>query len=292
MRRTTTTSLAAKGPASIVHLIAILALFSFSSQAFGQTINSLIDFDTTGTNFIFPFDFGGYGGFPPPMGTVSVNNDGLGPDGIRGTYDDGPDFPGNNIFSSVVIGANGNASAGIEANFDTSNFVTESGATFDFLGYGLGFGAAISSPLTSADLADINLMFDVRIEGDATPLGGFVRLNLQTVDGVLNNDGADDNVIVLETPSLSYSNTFQTFSFDLDTLTTTGGSTADLATFLSSIDRFQFQVQIEGNSGSFGTDADNNVFIDNVKISTVPEPSAIAMLAFAAGACVVLRRRS
>jgi hypothetical protein len=112
---------------------------------------------------------------------------------------------------------------------------------------------------TTTNLASYRLDFDARVEGlDPLKLGtpGQMQLALRTNGNAVLTLNFD---VILRT-------NWQTYSLTLKKGSVGGGSLAQFNQNLANIDSVQPNFQVSAVPGDFGTDADNAVIVDNVRL--------------------------
>jgi hypothetical protein len=263
----------------------LLMPFLLPAQADADVIVASEDFDS-GTESSYGYAFGGYGGIGD-LGNIDVNNDGLGPDGVRDTADDGPDFAGNNTQftkSDTFSGPTGNAGC---VTGDFTQFVAEAGATYTYLG--MGFGITMNNVdftgSTVNSLADLTLDFDSLFDG--IPSSGTTRVDIRF------RDSSFMNIAALQMPNTTSTDSWSSFSGDLSSATVVSGDVATLLADLGAVDNIQIQFQTQSNLNDWGANADNSLYVDNISLtapSAIPEPGAIALLCLV-GVVTSSRRR-
>jgi hypothetical protein len=136
-----------------------------------------------------------------------------------------------------------------------------------------GIGRSDIATSLGVPAADVTLALDLAVIGStsATPL----TVRVSQWDGVAESWSAE------WTPTLTIDGSFSTFSATLDTGSQSG--VYDPSRNLS-INSLSF------NNGPFGLDDGNQVIIDNVRLTAVPEPASIVLLVVAALGIVATRR--
>jgi hypothetical protein len=112
---------------------------------------------------------------------------------------------------------------------------------------------------TTTNLASYRLDFDYRVEGlDPTKTGtpGQMQLAIRT----------NGNAVITINFDVTLKTNWQTFSGTLKKGSVGGGSLAALSQNLAAIDSIQPNFQVSAVPGDFGTDADNKIVIDNVRL--------------------------
>lgn len=189
---------------------------------------------------------------------------------------------GGTVDSSAAETATGGVggSAGYSLTADSTNAANFPGS---YWGAGVGIEGATPTALDgAASGADLLFSADILAEG-LTGTTATIKFKILFRDG----GGTLWKAIVNKTYTTPGS--FQTLSGDLSGASTESGS---LAALLASTDPIDIRVEVEMNPGHsrFGFDAGNVMTIDNLVVSTVPEPASLALLA-AGGLCLVRRRR-
>jgi hypothetical protein len=153
------------------------------------------------------------------------------------------------------------------------------------LGYGgPGYGGTAPSGNTSLNLSDYTLSFDMAIPSGQTL--GHLQLNIQgwsdpAYGGTMTQTGGNN----IDTSAVTVGSGFQTISVNLGTWAAGSG-------FDPSSGTFQFQWQVNGWELGGGGSLGEQVVIDNVAITMVPEPSTLALIGLGAGGLFWLRRKN
>lgn len=158
----------------------------------------------------------------------------------------------------------------------------------DFTAPGVGYGGQafqyqignVGGANTSANLGDYTLSFDASVNKAG---GGFSLIFQDWANpffGGAMGSSSDPTEITLATP-----NSFQHFSINLANFTS--GSTP------ANPSGQTWQIAFQMDEFTFGTapTTGNQVIIDNIGVTMVPEPSSLALGAFAAFALLGVRRR-
>lgn len=170
------------------------------------------------------------------------------------------------ITSSGTIADSGPAGVGDTAYFFDADFSLASGA---YWGAGMANASALLN--SGSDISQITFSFDLYTSETS---------NVQ----VILRNGAFGQPALEGYYSTTLVDTWQTFSFTLDTMTPINGTYDPTATTA-----LVFQI-----NAPWGQDASNIVGIDNISISAIPEPStyaAIFGLAVLTGVVFLRRRR-
>ena len=157
-----------------------------------------------------------------------------------------------------------------KAKFDTSAVKVPSNATYSYMGVGLGVTHDLTDvKLPSLKMADYQVSFDARVDGTEPLSKSKLILNFVTEDGD-DEDKNDDIVVSLVRGDDDGTNTFtinsqyQTFTFDLDSLTEKQGQASDLEG--AKLTGMTVNVQAQGSVADFSTDKDNVLYVDNVRL--------------------------
>ena len=154
--------------------------------------------------------------------------------------------------------------------FDTSAAKIPGGAAYDYAGAGLGVTLDMTGKSIASDsLKSYSISFDAKVTGTKPLSQSKMLLQFATADG---DDEDDQNDIVLYlrkgkddgSGTFEINSEYQTFSYSLDSLHVTSGKVADLKDAkLTGLNVF---VQAQGNMSDFGTDNDNILYVDNVRL--------------------------
>lgn len=154
--------------------------------------------------------------------------------------------------------------------FDTSAAKIPGGAAYDYAGVGLGVTLNMTGKSIAPDsLKSYSISFDAKVAGTKPLSQSKMLLQFVTADG---DDEDDQNDIVLDlrkgqddgVGTFEINSEYQTFSYSLDTLNVTGGKVADLKD--AKLTGINVIVQAQGNMSDFGTDKDNVLYVDNVRL--------------------------
>jgi hypothetical protein len=230
------------------HSFISYCLLAVSSLAMGVTASRAaaatlldVDFDTHNPDFPFSYNFKSTGGSITMTAAVT---DGVGVGGSR-------------AYSS---------------NIDSTN-APQGAGTYWGAGNAVEVHAQSSlSGVTSA--ADLTYSLDTRASGlSAGRTTASLRLILKFID-------SSNSATLWQTTSNFTYNTpgsFQTVTGDLSTASTNSGSLSAAVASPSPL-LMRAQVEISNGAGHFGYDADNVLTIDNLLVSSVPEPASMALL--------------
>ena len=154
--------------------------------------------------------------------------------------------------------------------FDTSAAKIPGGAAYDYAGAGLGVTLDMTGKSIASDsLKSYSISFDAKVTATKPLSQSKMLLQFATADG---DDEDDQNDIVLYlrkgkddgSGTFEINSEYQTFSYSLDSLHVTSGKVADLKDAkLTGLNVF---VQAQGNMSDFGTDNDNILYVDNVRL--------------------------
>jgi len=263
--------------------IAMFLCFGAMGQVSGQVIAD-IEFDRNKAKYLSGYAFGGYG-LADGSGTSSIDDD-LSSEASDEASSGYPASLGaleaelkeaqtrqNDDHKAIQLKIDelkkaDNACAKIQ--FDTSAVKLPNDATFDYMGVGLGVTFALTDDkLTSLKMEDYEVSFDVKVTGTEPLKQSKLIINFVTEDGD-DEDKYDDIVLQLVrgqddgTNAFTINSDYQTFSFSLDSMIEKQGKAADLKD--AKLNGMTVNVQAQGDAADFGSDADNVLYVDNVRL--------------------------
>ncbi len=162
---------------------------------------------------------------------------------------------------------------GSKAFIFTENGAAANGTSwYWYAGFGTDF-AYDGGLLETTSPADVSVSFDVALVGATAP----INFNLGQWDPAITNNSWTATYV----GSMPTDGSVTTVSFTLDTVQ--DGGTWDPAKGLNFSAGF--------NNGQFGLDDGNQVIIDNIMVTVIPEPATIGLVAFAGAGVLFVRRR-
>lgn len=162
--------------------------------------------------------------------------------------------------------------------FDTTTYTEpQSGG-----GYGMGFGAGMNwnsfNPETvkmSTNRADYILSFDARAEGllpDVATISGQMQVQMDAPDDSIqppDADGGGDRIIQIN-QDVAVGSNWTHFEYTLDTANVDGGTPEkNLTLYGQLINSVNYNFNFDSPGRAFGFDADNVVYLDNVKLRVI-----------------------
>jgi len=257
--------------------------FGVVEHSFGQVIVDL-EFDNNKAKYLSNYSFGGYG---PADGSEVVSfDDKISSEyfeetsagrpaslaGLEAKLEELKDAAGDDrkaIQAKVdELAKADNSCAKLE--FDTSAVELPSDVMFDYAGVGL----CVTFDLTDVELPslkadDYQVAFDAKVAGTETLSHSKLMINFVSEDGD-DEDDYDDIIVQLVRGDDDGTNTFainsqyQTFTFGLESMYEKQGAMTDLKDV--KITGITFCVQAQGNVADFGSDKDNVLYVDNIRL--------------------------
>jgi hypothetical protein len=203
------------------------------------------DFDATFPTFGYSYDYSGRG--DPVLGNVDTSNE-------------------TSAFYDV------NTPPAATATMDASQWMIPVDATYTYAGWGLGIGFVLPGDvaLTSGDLSDYSVTFDVSVSG-YDPLDDGLNLDIQFILQAPDDDDEDSNAehytLMGNSAGLGLlpsTTETETVTITADQLTVSA-SEYDFPTAFADTFILILQVQPNVNADEIGTDADNVITVDNVR---------------------------
>jgi len=167
----------------------------------------------------------------------------------------------------------GNDGKCLTATLDATKSTVPEYTAWDYAGVAVGSGLDLKAAFKDTDLSQYTFSFDAKISGAETLDASKCFINFVLPDDALAKDEDEQHDVVLSlvrgeedgTDTFEITNEYQTFSFNLkDDMEAQTGSTDDLAKH--DVKQISFMIQAQGAASDFGKDADNVLYIDNVKL--------------------------
>lgn len=188
------------------------------------------------------------------------------------------DTEGRSVDSGISVknaesAEGGNPGACGTATLDTSKLEVPSGVVFDYIGWALGVAVDLKAPFKATDLDGYSIAFDAKVTG-TKPLGASKLLvNFVVDDDVIgkDDDAYEDVALGLTrgedggADTIALGSEFKSYSFKLkNDLKLTQGSLENLQKH--TVKRLSVSIQAQGNISDVGTDADNVLYVDNIRL--------------------------
>jgi hypothetical protein len=177
-------------------------------------------------------------------------------------------FSANAQFGSGGVGGSNGWSMAI----DTSVFVDATSGTLQWAGAGTGCNGPIDASLFSTtNLSMYKLYVDAKVEGLSTEksvTGAEMQFAIRAPDDTIQppDGNGDPDTLLQANFNVTLQTNWQTFVLSLDKASVGGGSKALFNQHLDKISTVQPNFQITGASGDYGTDNDNVVTLDNLRL--------------------------
>ena len=231
--------------------LSILSIF-FVSNCLAQEVVVETDYSTKRASD-FTYCFGGYG-----------------------LHDDDEHYKANDSLTSKheESAEGGNDGACMTSTLDTSKSKIPDDTSFDYVGWGCGSYLETKEAFKAADLSKYTISFDAKISGTQTLTASKCFLEFMVADDAVakDEDRRPDIVFRLDrgeddgTDTFSITDEYQSFSFNLkDDMRASIGTVEDLTKH--EVKMIGVLVQAQGMSWDIGKDADNVLYIDNIKLT-------------------------
>ena len=166
----------------------------------------------------------------------------------------------------------GNDGKCLTATLDASKSTVPEFPAWDYAGVAVGSGLDLAAAFKDTDLSQYEFSFDAKVTGCETLESSKCFLRFVLPDDTMKKDEDDEHDVVLSlargeedgTDTFEITNEYKTFSFNLKDMDAQAGSADDLAKH--DVKQISFMVQAQGTASDFGKDADNVLYIDNVKL--------------------------
>jgi len=159
------------------------------------------------------------------------------------------------------------------AKLDTSKLELPDNANYNYVGWGLGTVLELPQPINTADLSKYSISFQARVDGTEVLRGSKLMVSFNVPDDQVakDDDQLDDVVVGLVrgqedgTDTISLNGEYQSFTFNLkDDLAVNKGTLEALVKIPSQ--KISVSVQAQGTAYDIGQDADNVLFVDNIRL--------------------------
>ena len=164
--------------------------------------------------------------------------------------------------------------AAATATLDATKLEFPSEAAWEYAGWGIGNCFDLSkAKLPSTDIEEYSVSFDVRISGSKPLDQSKFSLSFVVDDGkgmVADDDDFDDVILQLGRgtaegeETLEFTDEYQTFTFELKDLDVQSGDAKKLADV--ELKGVVFNIQAQGSPYEIGTDKDNVLYVDNLRL--------------------------
>jgi len=263
--------------------VVMVLCFGFVEHSLGQVVVE-VEFDNTKAKYLCSYKFGAYG---PADGSEAVAfGDQISCDHLEETSAGRPaSLAGLEARLKESKDSSSNEHKAIQAKIDklvktpnscaklevdTSAVDLPSDAIYSYAGAGLGVNFDLTDvELPSLNAEDYQVVFDAKVTGTETLKQSKLVINFVTEDGD-DEDNFDDVVVKLlrgdddGADNFAITSEYQTFSFGLDSMTELEGKMSDLKGV--KLIGITISVQAQGSISDFGTDDDNVLYVDNIRL--------------------------
>lgn len=218
-----------------------------------ERVVAAVDFDKKKPAYVYSYTLAGYGDSKTNK-IVRVN------DQLTATHEIAPTA--------------GKDSAGAHAKLDATKLELPEERARDFVGWALGVHYDLREKLLpSKEIGGYKVTFDARVTGTEPLKGTKFTLNFVVADdtiGGADKDKFKDVVLQLGKGEddgkdcLTLTSEFKSFTFKLEDLKVKVGAPEDLKKY--ALEGMDFVVQAQGDAEDIGTDADNVLQLDNIKL--------------------------
>ena len=255
-----------RGRTESVAAVALFALLVGASSALAQQNIVNIDFDETFAAYTYGYDYSGGG----DQGGPNIDHSAL----------------STNATSTMANGRGGGNAFTVSGDF--SQVPVNTSYNYYGIGGGLGsfrydFPTNTTLGVPSGNLADYTFTFDLGGAGFTQAAEAVVEVQFQVPDDRITPDANTDfdpfASVRFTIPGVGVN--YETFTFKLDQGTLifnearVPAADRDFALHAPDIGLLNSQFQIQSN---FGPDNDNQMFVDNVRLTVVPEPASGVLL--------------
>jgi len=199
--------------------------------------------------------------------------------GGYGLHDDDEQYQVNDSVTSRYeeLAEGGKDGACLTATLNASKLTIPNDVSYDYVGWACGSALDLKQAFKDADLSNYTISFDAKISGTQTLPSSKCFLQFLVFD---DEDNQIDVVVRLERGEANGTNNFgitdkyQSFSFNLkDDMKATIGAVEDLAKH--EVKMISVMVQAQGMAWNIGKDADNVLYVDNIKLTKGTEVAEV-----------------